>query len=216
MCCKCTKPPKSSISQKVFKPINRKSMQKIKINHLLISPTIHRADDRIYCGFVNVTKDGPDKYFNLRCFYCDAEYPISFYSDFSDHINENHGSFEKVHVNQEHGDLEKFHVDNNANTTTNEMVFSDFSDSSDEMPQEEQPPKRLFTDLIDTGAKETYIPSLRKKKELLPDDFDDGEESETASESEAHFMCVENYDPNFDHCYSQGFSNVTKNFILSY
>ncbi|XP_036333742.1 uncharacterized protein LOC118744673 isoform X2 [Rhagoletis pomonella] len=167
-------------------------------------------DDRVYCGFVNVTKDGSDKYFNLRCFYCDAEYPISFYSDFSDHINENHGNLEKVHVNENHGNLEMFHVENDDKNTTNEMVFSDFSDSSDDMPQEDSQHRKLFINLIDTGAKETYIPSMKNKKELLPEDFDDGEEPETGSESESNYMCVEKYDPNIDHCYSQSGSNKFK------
>ncbi|XP_053964380.1 uncharacterized protein LOC128867297 [Anastrepha ludens] len=165
--------------------------------------TDEATEDRINCGFVNVSKYGPDKYFNLRCFYCDAEYPISFWSEFSDHVIETHG------------DLEKAFAENKAKSITSEINGINDSDSSDGVIQEDLPPINLFFNLIDKERNlllqsQEQQPKLAESfRELLPEDFDIGDESDTGSDAEKYYMSVEKYDPNVDHNYSQNCLNST-------
>ncbi|XP_067627746.1 uncharacterized protein [Eurosta solidaginis] len=90
------------------------------------------SEDRINCGFINVSKTGADKYFNLRCFYCDTEFPITFWSEFSDHIIYDHKDLEnKYNKSVEHTSITSEH---NTNNDIDEM------DASESMTEEELPP----------------------------------------------------------------------------
>ncbi|XP_050327206.1 uncharacterized protein LOC126757384 [Bactrocera neohumeralis] len=154
------------------------------------------SEDRINCGFVNVSKTGDDKYFNLRCFYCDAEFPISFWSEFSDHVIDTHG------------DLEKVFTENDVKSVSDVESLNDETDifnehfSNDDVEVHDTSGKKLFVNLIDKDRLNclTIKPEV---KELLPEHFDHGNGYDSFSDEEPYYMSAENYEVCLEHCYGR-------------
>lgn len=176
------------------------------------------AEDRINCGFVNVSKTGEDKYFNLRCFYCDAEFPISFWSEFSDHVIDTHSDLEKVYVENDAKsvtDEQTFNDENNIFNDDNNIfndednIFNDkdniFNDpittDDDEDDEKKTTSKKLYVNLIDKDQLSQSIKDETEVKELLPEDFDVGNDWDSSSDGEPIYMSAENYEVCLEHCY---------------
>ncbi|XP_014102294.2 uncharacterized protein [Bactrocera oleae] len=154
------------------------------------------SEDRINCGFVNVSKTGDDKYFNLRCFHCDAEFPISFWSEFSDHV-----------INT-HSDLEKVYTENDAKSVSDAQSLNEETDifndafSNDDAEVRETPGKKLFVNLIDND-RVNCLSAKADLKEILPEHFDNGKDWDSCSDVEPYHMSAESYKVCLEHCYSR-------------
>uniref|UniRef100_W8B2H1 Protein suppressor of hairy wing n=2 Tax=Ceratitis capitata TaxID=7213 RepID=W8B2H1_CERCA len=184
--------------------------------------TEEAAEDRIHCGFVNVSKTGCDKYFNLRCFYCDAEFPISFWSEFSDHVIFTHKDLENSYVKNDVKSTANEEIDTFFDvdfkfpltmTNLNAMNLFNDTDSSDQEFIKEPPQKKPYEKSIKVEPIE-YKPKLVITKvptdELLPEDFNEANDWDSDSDKEQFHMSVKSYNPNIDHCYTQGMNVVEK------
>lgn len=170
---------------------------------------MHRSEDRINCGFVNVSKTGDDKYFNLRCFHCDAEFPISFWSEFSDHV-----------INT-HSDLEKVYTENDAKSVSDAQSLNEETDifndafSNDDAEVRETPGKKLFVNLIDND-RVNCLSAKADLKEILPEHFDNGKDWDSCSDVEPYHMSAESYKVCLEHCYSRSRMRVSSCCLCYY
>ncbi|XP_067627751.1 protein suppressor of hairy wing-like [Eurosta solidaginis] len=147
------------------------------------SQTDGASGDCVSCGFVNITKSGEEKYFSLRCFYCATQYPIYYWSEFSNHILKNHGYLEK-----------QFGKDDLECVTSEPYEIIEIMDDSNDEGNEEQLCPINFVNIDDIADMKENKHNTNLKKIVKEDSSDTFDAEETYQEK---------YVPNNEHNYSQ-------------
>lgn len=112
--------------------------------------------------------------------------------------------------------MEKVYTENDAKSVSDVQSLNDetniFHDGTNifnepisigDTEVEENPPEKLFLNLIDKDRLNYMIIKEPDVKELLPEDFDYGNDWDSCSDEEPYYMSAESYEVYLEHCYSR-------------